>query len=339
MKSEYNAGHHAGFINAINCPDIPNGEKEWGYNVFFFHGENYVAYALRSYPGIPDVGYVRFADSNGWVADWQKIVSANIPEVHELPLNIAGDINTSHYSRDQFGRVFVSIRVRPNTHWSETKTIGTMPEGFRPDWDIVVPALVQSYGNPFTRRTAIHYFDRCNHYSRRLFGRGYDLCSVDISSGDLTHKRECCEEIIVGGNCYTRLIGKINEQITICCCLDRHKPTRTLEDCRYFQIGSRAKTLWQCCQRCGHLKTLCCLSGNADDNNTFLESCSNDRSRQISSSLQQAAVHAPQVLHIERFLCTRPKTLASLHGEKYVFHLRQTQFAADCWNPMEEIRQ
>lgn len=36
MKSEYNAGHHAGFIHAINCPDIPNGEKEWGYNVFFF---------------------------------------------------------------------------------------------------------------------------------------------------------------------------------------------------------------------------------------------------------------------------------------------------------------
>ena len=70
MKSEYNAGHHAGFIHAINCPDIPNGEKEWGYNVFFFHGENYVAYALRSYPGIPDVGYVRFANSNGWVADW-----------------------------------------------------------------------------------------------------------------------------------------------------------------------------------------------------------------------------------------------------------------------------
>ena len=66
-----------------------------------------------------------------------------------MPLNIAGDINTSCYSRDQFGRVFVSIRVRPNTHWSEMKTIGTMPEGFRPDWDIVVPALVQIYGNPF----------------------------------------------------------------------------------------------------------------------------------------------------------------------------------------------
>ena len=56
MKSEYNAGHHAGFIHALNCPDIPNGEKSWGYNVFFFHGEYYVAYALRSYPGIPDVG-------------------------------------------------------------------------------------------------------------------------------------------------------------------------------------------------------------------------------------------------------------------------------------------
>lgn len=81
--------------------------------------------------------------------DWKQLAVCTAPEVHELPLNIAGDINTSHYSRDQFGRVFVSIRVRPNTHWSEMKTIGTMPEGFRPDWDIVVPALVQSYGNPF----------------------------------------------------------------------------------------------------------------------------------------------------------------------------------------------
>lgn len=80
---------------------------------------------------------------------WYEVARCVAPEVHSLPLNIAGDINTSHYSRDQFGRVFVSIRVRPNTHWSAMKTIGTMPEGFRPDWDIVVPALVQSYGNPF----------------------------------------------------------------------------------------------------------------------------------------------------------------------------------------------
>ena len=82
-------------------------------------------------------------------SNWKQLAVCAAPEVHGLPLNIAGDINTSHYSRDQFGRVFVSIRVRPNTHWSEMKTIGTMPEGFRPDWDIVVPALVQSYGNPF----------------------------------------------------------------------------------------------------------------------------------------------------------------------------------------------
>ena len=82
-------------------------------------------------------------------SDWKQLAVRAAPEVHGLPLNIAGDINTSHYSRDQFGRVFVSIRVRPNTHWSAMKTIGTMPEGFRPDWDIVVPALVQSYGNPF----------------------------------------------------------------------------------------------------------------------------------------------------------------------------------------------
>ena len=84
-----------------------------------------------------------------WTEPWRAVADCVAPEMHSLPLNIAGDINTSHYSRDQFGRVFVSIRVQPNTHWSEMKTIGTMPEGFRPDWDIVVPALVQSYGNPF----------------------------------------------------------------------------------------------------------------------------------------------------------------------------------------------
>lgn len=87
------------------------------------------------------------ADGTHWTSKY--LATCETPEVHSLPLNIAGDINTSHYSRDQFGRVFVSIRVRPNTHWSEMKTIGTMPEGFRPDWDIVVPALVQIYGNPF----------------------------------------------------------------------------------------------------------------------------------------------------------------------------------------------
>ena len=87
------------------------------------------------------------ADGTHWTSKY--LATCETPEVHSLPLNIAGDINTSHYSRDQFGRVFVSIRVQPNTHWSEMKTIGTMPEGFRPDWDIIVPALVQSYGNPF----------------------------------------------------------------------------------------------------------------------------------------------------------------------------------------------
>ena len=84
-----------------------------------------------------------------WSAPWRKVADCVAPEVHSLPLNIAGDINTSHYSRDQFGRIFVNIRVRTTTHWTDTKTIGTMPEGFRPDWDIVVPALVQSYGNLF----------------------------------------------------------------------------------------------------------------------------------------------------------------------------------------------
>ena len=153
----------AGDINAKS--DFPRGkslvfrttDSDWDGNM----PSEYAAYAkLRSaLSGSYDMWFGA-SDCRFWFARagddaipardiWYELARCVAPEVHSLPLNIAGDINTSHYSRDQFGRVFVSIRVRPNTHWSAMKTIGTMPEGFRPDWDIVVPALVQSYGNPF----------------------------------------------------------------------------------------------------------------------------------------------------------------------------------------------
>ena len=118
------------------------------------------------------------ADGTHWTS--KNLATCETPEVHSLPLNIAGDINTSHYSRDQFGRVFVSIRVRPNTHWSEMKTIGTMPEGFRPDWDIVVPALVQSYGNPF------HAEQLCITSTGAIITQG-DYADVDQIFAQLTY--------------------------------------------------------------------------------------------------------------------------------------------------------
>ena len=144
MKSEYNAGHHAGFIHAINCPDIPNGEKDWGYNVFFFHGEYYVAYALRSYPNIPDVGYVRFADSNGWVADWQKIVSANIPEVHNFPLanGFTGDLI---YYKTQENICTVSGCIYGTFAKDSYISIGYLPEGFHSAHTLELP-VAASYG-------------------------------------------------------------------------------------------------------------------------------------------------------------------------------------------------
>lgn len=144
MKSEYNAGHHAGFIHALNCPDIPNGEKSWGYNVFFFHGEYYVAYALRSYPGLPDVGYVRFADSNGWVADWQKIVSANTPEVHDFPLadGFTGDII---YYKTQENICTVSGCIYGTFAKDSYISIGYLPEGFHSAHALELP-VTASYG-------------------------------------------------------------------------------------------------------------------------------------------------------------------------------------------------
>ena len=144
MKIEYDAGRHAGFIHAINCPDIPNGEKDWGYNVFFFHGEYYVAYALRSYPNTSDVGYVRFADSNGWVADWQKIAAADTPEVHDFPLanGFTGDLI---YYKTQENICTVSGCIYGTFTKDSYTSIGYLPEGFHPVRALELPVSA-SYG-------------------------------------------------------------------------------------------------------------------------------------------------------------------------------------------------
>ena len=78
-------------------------------------------------------------------SNWKQLAVCAAPEVHDLPLNIAGSDNSSHYTIDQFGRVFVQIRSNLNTQWSGQKIIGTMPEGFRPKYyDAVVPLLIQN---------------------------------------------------------------------------------------------------------------------------------------------------------------------------------------------------
>lgn len=120
--------------------------------------------------GVPEVRYWRGVLSNGfpgndralliftsgemyrtdtmggqWSVPWRKVADCIAPEVHGLPLNIAGGDNSSNYTIDQFGRVFVKIRSNLNAQWSGQKTIGTMPEGFRPKYyDAVVPLLIQN---------------------------------------------------------------------------------------------------------------------------------------------------------------------------------------------------
>lgn len=82
---------------------------------------------------------------SGVWSNWKQLAVCAAPEVHDLPLNIAGSDNSSHYTIDQFGRVFVQIRSNLNTQWSGQKIIGTMPEGFRPKYyDAVVPLLIQN---------------------------------------------------------------------------------------------------------------------------------------------------------------------------------------------------
>ena len=92
-----------------------------------------------------DVMHRASTGSGKWDGPWRKVADCIAPEVHELPLNIAGSDNSSNYTIDQFGRVFVKIRSNLNAQWSGQKVIGTMPEGFRPKYyDAVVPLLIQN---------------------------------------------------------------------------------------------------------------------------------------------------------------------------------------------------
>lgn len=88
--------------------------------------------------------FVQYKNGVSW-SEWVRLAKCECTEVHNLPINIAGSDNSSHYTIDQFGRVFVQIRSNLNTQWSGQKIIGTMPEGFRPKYyDAVVPLLIQN---------------------------------------------------------------------------------------------------------------------------------------------------------------------------------------------------
>lgn len=88
--------------------------------------------------------FVQYKSGVSW-SEWVRLAKCECTEVHNLPINIAGSDNSSHYTIDQFGRVFVQIRSNLNTQWSGQKIIGTMPEGFRPKYyDAVVPLLIQN---------------------------------------------------------------------------------------------------------------------------------------------------------------------------------------------------
>ena len=148
----------AGDINAKSA--FPYGKSlvfrttnsDWGGNM----PSDYAAYAkLRSsLSGSYDMWFGA-SDCRFWFARagddaiparniWYELARCVAPEVHSLPLNIAGDDSTCYYAKDQFGRVYVSIRTNLNANWNDYKIIGTLPEGFQPVWDVVTPLLIQN---------------------------------------------------------------------------------------------------------------------------------------------------------------------------------------------------
>lgn len=74
-----------------------------------------------------------------WGNGWRQLATATPPQEFDLPLAEGLEpIEPCRYSKDQFGRVLVNIDCNPTTGSvsigeNQSLSIGTLPEGFRPD--------------------------------------------------------------------------------------------------------------------------------------------------------------------------------------------------------------
>ena len=91
-------------------------------------------------------------DTSGgkWTAPWRAIADCIAPEVHDLPL-YSGYTNLGcKYFRTQENVVSFAGEVMRTSGFRADETFAVLPEGFRPDHTIVVPALLYPSYTPTT---------------------------------------------------------------------------------------------------------------------------------------------------------------------------------------------
>ena len=81
-------------------------------------------------------------ETEGITIRWRRVATCNPPEVHELPLYNGYTNLGCKYFRTQENVVSFAGEIERTSGFHQDETFAVLPEGFRPDHVIVVPALL-----------------------------------------------------------------------------------------------------------------------------------------------------------------------------------------------------
>lgn len=87
-------------------------------------------------------------ETKGISIRWRRVATCNPPEVHELPLADGYTNRGCKYFRTQEGIVSFAGEIYSPSGFITDAYFATLPEGFRPDHAIIVPALLYPSRSP-----------------------------------------------------------------------------------------------------------------------------------------------------------------------------------------------
>lgn len=81
-------------------------------------------------------------ETEGITIRWRRVATCNPPEVHDLPLYNGYTNLGCKYFRTQENVVSFAGEIERTSGFHQDEAFAVLPEGFRPDHAIVVPALL-----------------------------------------------------------------------------------------------------------------------------------------------------------------------------------------------------
>lgn len=139
----------SGVTSCNNLPDglyICSSDTLTDCPVSTFNGKIFVSLQSRYFQWAIDVGlqkvWYRTDGGSGW-GDWTPIATATPPTEYDLPL-AAGTAYPARYSKDQFGTVHISARIKTGVTNAASNwiVVATLPAGYRPSAVVAFAVIV-----------------------------------------------------------------------------------------------------------------------------------------------------------------------------------------------------